>query len=244
MLKKFKLMRSKSAFTLVELLVVIAIIALLVSIVVPAISGALFKGKMTAALANGRGIQQAIFSKDTESIYTTSSATWPQAIQAWSDSSSFLNSLVTNDVLNVGYNFFTGPGLRTAANETEFLSPPGGVADINCMWSVVEDVTDGTQEGLPVLFSRNLTITDMANETYAPSATGKSTFLLPTENPFNDKGFIFITKSGAGYALFKNDLEVGTATQPGPYRTLFNVFELDGVTAVPNGVLRPAADTY
>jgi prepilin-type N-terminal cleavage/methylation domain-containing protein len=56
----FRSSRRAAGFTLVELLVVIAIIVILVALAVPAILGALEKGRMVAALNAATGLEQAI----------------------------------------------------------------------------------------------------------------------------------------------------------------------------------------
>jgi prepilin-type N-terminal cleavage/methylation domain-containing protein len=53
-------MRKPSGFTLIEMLVVIAIIALLASILVPAVSRAMARGRSIQCLSNMRGLSQAM----------------------------------------------------------------------------------------------------------------------------------------------------------------------------------------
>ena len=61
--------RSRSAFTIVELLVVIAVIAILIAVLVPALSGARAAGQKTVCLANIRSIAAGltIYANDNDS---------------------------------------------------------------------------------------------------------------------------------------------------------------------------------
>jgi len=80
----FRSSRRAGGFTLVELLVVIAIIVVLVALAVPAILGALEKGKMVAALNSATSLEYAIdayydaygaLPVDSEVPFTTNSST-------------------------------------------------------------------------------------------------------------------------------------------------------------------------
>ena len=56
----------RKGFTLIEMLVVIAIIALLASILVPAVTGALEKANRMKVMSNGKGIYSSIFATVAE----------------------------------------------------------------------------------------------------------------------------------------------------------------------------------
>ena len=76
----------KKAFTLIELLVVIVIIAVLVALVMPAISGVLAKGRQSACISNLRQIGAALilYANDNEGNYPeTTHTTGVKISRAW-----------------------------------------------------------------------------------------------------------------------------------------------------------------
>ena len=58
--------RIRRGFTLIELLVVIAIISILAAILVPAVSDALLRGRLTQVMSNGKNLYTALFAKEME----------------------------------------------------------------------------------------------------------------------------------------------------------------------------------
>jgi type IV pilus assembly protein PilA len=213
-------LRKSKGFTLVELLVVIAIIGILVSIVMPAINDALFRGKLTSIAANGRNLHIAMLSRETESIYRAQAPVWPTEGSSntfdsttceFANSTYYFESMVTNDVLNVSFGFFAAPGVPSASGDNVSNFEP-----INNAWCVVAGVEDSTRETLPVFFTRNMVadgtdnwdensieITDFSGDENDPPDE-----LRAGVRPFGDKGFVFVTKGGAGYALFKDDVKL------------------------------------
>lgn len=238
----------KRGFTLVELLVVIAIIGILVSIVMPAITDALTRGKLTRMAANGRNLVQSLMAKETKDIYLSSASVWPRSGSStdleqgnfqFSCSTDYFAYLVTNDIMNVNYNFFAGPGVPAAPTEKKFTGEGDSKKGMNNAWCMSGDVGPGTDETCPVLLTKNLGYDSVppgekSGEDYKfldDDLKIDSKNQIPqvfTGLPFQEKGFVFVTKGGAAFAPFKDDMQGQNFT---------NIYQ---VADYSNAVIRPA----
>lgn len=190
--------RGAKGFTLVELLVVIAIIALLVAIVFPAISDALLKGRVTAVSINGQNIYKAIIGAQTSDIYLSTASPFPDRNsddRDFNNTREYFEFLVTSGVMNVGWSFFAAPGVPSTSERSAFVSN-----DRFNAWRIV-DGGENIPETVPFLWTRNLEIDNLTqgHEMLVDTVFGSL-------HPFQNRGFAFVTRGGAAYALSAGQL--------------------------------------
>jgi len=179
-----KLLIRLRAFTLVELLVVISIIAVLASLALPAITGALTRAQMSGALSNLRQIYTANFQASTDAIATGATTFgWPGDVASVTSVQTYVNMLVGNQYLKPqdAVKMFTASGITPeTATDTNAT-----IALANSAFSIykAKDTDSGT-----TLFATT------KNYTYNTA--------LSTNIPFKDVGFIAFRKGGDG-AIYK-----------------------------------------
>ena len=186
-MKKFL---NRFGFTLIELLVVISIIAILASLALPAITGALVRGQQTQTLNNMKQLHLA--SQQMALDATTTGDTnlgWPGdtggSWATWATNLVGGNYLSTNDFKKL----ITAPGVTPTADTPD---TPGKSA------LVVYAVSENSESATVFLSSANFT--NSAQGGTAPTATAK---------PYGNKGFLVYRKGGDGTIL--QNRQVGTA---------------------------------
>ena len=204
--------RIRRGFTLIELLVVIAIISILAAILVPAVSDALLRGRLTQVMSNGKNLYTALFAKEMEEAVFMRTAPYPTegsptavTNMIFPDSVEFFRWVVTGGVMNVEFSFFAAPGVPSCAgtNAASFTAA-------NNAWCITSGVGEGTPAGTPLFFTRNLQI-DTLDE--VPTTLTDLSTVLPTKNdlgfenhPFIDKAMVITFKGGSTMAPRAKDI--------------------------------------
>lgn len=175
-------MKRSSGFTLIELLVVISIIAILASLALPAITGALAKGQMTQTLSNMKQLHLATMQMSLDATTTgDTNLGWPGDTggtwSGWATNIVGGNYMSTNDFKKM----ISAPGVVPTSDNP---GTPGKSAII------VYKVGENSEGGIVFLTSANFTNT--ASGGTAPVATAK---------PYGNKGFIVYRKGGDGAVL-------------------------------------------
>jgi prepilin-type N-terminal cleavage/methylation domain-containing protein len=170
-----KIKKSPSAFTLIELLVVISIIAILASLAIPAVTGALTRGQMVQTLNNARQLQIATQTMSLDSFTSGNGAQWtfkdgaPLGLTAFFTELTRDNYLSENDLNKL----LTAPGIGPGTGGT-----PSAATSAFSFFQVEEN-NPGDQ---PFVVTRN----------WSGGA------LVATEKPYGNKGFVLFRKGGEG----------------------------------------------
>lgn len=212
--------KSQKGFTLVELLVVIGILGILMGVLFPAISAAMFTAKTSACAMNGRKLFVGITQANTEREQAGLVSVWPKgdsdatgedddiAGQSYSTSTDYFKELF--DIENYGTDkwapYVDGVDLSVLSGAGVPAFTGTDLQPKNVMWSVAKGLTDEMDDVIPAILTRNAAIDKLVT---SGQFDGKSTDPVgvgkagggESDTPFANKAFVVIRKGGASEVI-------------------------------------------
>jgi prepilin-type N-terminal cleavage/methylation domain-containing protein len=168
---------SLRAFTLIDLLVVISIIAILASLAIPAVTGALTRGQMTQTLNNARQLHLQTQTMTIDSSTTGEGWSWTYDGTNMGTVSSFLQALVDNKYL-------TDSELRKILTAPGVIPPSGSGYNAGNIAFKIFATLDSDTSVNPFVVTKNWVSTQNG--------------LDPQAQPYGEKGFVLMRKGGDG----------------------------------------------
>lgn len=168
--------RPSSGFTLIELLVVISIIAILASLAIPAVTGALTRGQLLQTLNNARQLQIATQTMSLDTFTTGEGLSWTTGEDGTSpvDLTTYFTRL-TQD------NYLTEADLRKLLSAPGIVIPATGLPAPGNVAFRFFQVGENSPGDHPFVITRNW--------------EGNA---LTGDNPYGTKGFVLFRKGGEG----------------------------------------------
>jgi len=184
-----KLRCSLRGFTLIELLVVISIIAILASLAIPAVTGALSRGQMTQTLSNMKQLHLIAQTMALDASTTgDTNVGWPGDLpsKTWAGwvTNAVPGYIKTNDMAKI----LSAPGITVPATATLSSLTPGQANNGRAI--VLYQVSETNGSTAVLLSSANFT-----------NSSSGGTPLSAGSLPYGDKGFVVFRKGGDGAVL-------------------------------------------
>ena len=205
---------SNKGFTLVELLVVIGILGILMGALFPVISSAMLSANLSTMSMQGRKIIQGMMQANIER-QGHSGDVWPKDLdggtqQGSSDDIASKPATTTTQYFNDLFDMdHYGTSDWDPTVDGDLLSSLSGcgvqgltgkkLEKDNIAWVIAKNVVSETQDFIPILVTRNVDFSQLNGylNNFNGTDDAKVTLGKNYDQPFSNKGFVLVRKSGA-----------------------------------------------